>query len=222
MSTSGTQFSKDRLEMLCDGIFAIAMTLLVLELKVPALPRDAPSADVWHALGEHGMAFFAFALTFLLTGQFWILHHISFHYLRHANRTLALLTIPFLMFVSLLPFSTSMLASFRLRHPVSLILYFGNQFMLASLLAIQWLVARRQGLLSGSDDDPDRRKFGLMIRAQPLSFAVALAFVFIAPRQAMLSLALTQAIIAVASRRAAKSMKAAPAPIAKAVPDELA
>ncbi|MBI3401724.1 MAG: Flp pilus assembly complex ATPase component TadA [Acidobacteria bacterium] len=74
-----TQFSKARIEMLCDGVFAIAMTLRVLELKVPDLPRQAPSAEVWHARAEHRITFFAFALSFVLAGQFWMQHHVLFH-----------------------------------------------------------------------------------------------------------------------------------------------
>jgi hypothetical protein len=46
--------------MLCDGIFTVAMTLLVLELKAPDLPRHAPSAEIWHALREHGLSFVGF------------------------------------------------------------------------------------------------------------------------------------------------------------------
>jgi uncharacterized membrane protein len=203
MSSADTQFSKARLEMLCDGIFAIAMTLLVLELKPPDLPRQASSAEILHALREHGLAFIGFGLSFLLAGQFWILHHVSFNYLRRANRPLALLTIPFLMFVSLLPFSTSMLTAFSLRQPVGLLFYFGNQFMLALLLAAQWLLASRQGLLTESDGSRKRRQFELMICLQPLSFALSIALVFIAPGQAMLGLASTQAIIGLASRRVA-------------------
>jgi uncharacterized membrane protein len=128
-------FSKARTEMLCAGIFAIAMTLLVLELKVPELPRAAAPSEILRALREHSLAFVGFVMTFILAGQLWILHHQFFHHLKHASRALALLTIPYLMFVSLLPFSTSMLTSFSLRSPVGLAFYFGNQLALAVLLA---------------------------------------------------------------------------------------
>lgn len=201
MSTADTQFSKVRLEMLCDGVFAIAMTLLVLELKPPDLPRHAASAEILHALREHGMAFVGFVLSFLLAGQFWILHHVSFNYLRQANRTLAMLTIPFLMFVSLLPFSTSMLTSFGLGERVGLVFYFGNQFMLALFLSVQWLIARRQGLLSESDGSRKRRQFELVICLHPISFAVALVVALVAPKQAMNALVIAVVAIAVVSRR---------------------
>jgi len=201
MSRADTQFSKARLEMLCDGVFAIAMTLLVLELKPPGLPRQAASSEILHALREHGLAFIGFVLSFLLAGQFWILHHVSFNYLRQASRALAILTIPFLMFVSLLPFSTSMLTAFGLRNPVGLVFYLGNQFMLATFLAAQWLMAKRQGLLIESDGSAKRRQFELMICAQPISFAAATAVVFFAPGQALFAAAMTQIAIGLSSRR---------------------
>ncbi len=106
------------------------------------------------------------------------------------------------MFVSLLPFSTSMLTAFSLRQPVGLLFYFGNQFMLAALLAVQWLTAKRQGLLTESDGSAKRRRFELMICLQPLSFAISMALVLIAPAQAMLALATTQAAIGLGTKRA--------------------
>lgn len=115
-----TQFSKERIEMLCDGVFAIAVTLLVLELKAPDLPRGAASAEIWHALREHGPSFLGFALTFILAGQFWVVHHVVFHYLTHAARATALLSVVMLMFVSLLPFSASMFVAFGPRQPVGM------------------------------------------------------------------------------------------------------
>ena len=204
MSDSETGFSKVRLEMLCDGIFCVAMTLLVLELKTPDLPKRASSAEILHALREHGLSFLGFGLTFVLAGQFWILHHRLFQYLRGVNRALVALTIPFLMFVSLLPFSTSMLTAFSLRQPVSLMFYLGNQFVLSTLLAAQWLLARRSGLLSETGDTARRRVFERLIYLQPICFLVSLPLAYISPRNAMLSVALTWAVLNVIGRRADK------------------
>lgn len=89
--------SKSRIEALSDGVFAIAMTLLVFELKVPELPRHVGSRELWHAVLEHGTIFFSFAVTFVLAGQFWLLHHVAFHYTRRTDQRIALLAIFFLM-----------------------------------------------------------------------------------------------------------------------------
>jgi TMEM175 potassium channel family protein len=221
---AGGRFSKVRIEMLCDGIFAIAMTLLVLELKTPELPRTAAPPEIWHALREHGGHFAAFVLTFVLASQFWLLHHQFFNHLRQANRAIALLTIPYLMFVSLLPFSTSMLAAFSLSNPVGLTFYFGNQLALALLLAGQWLAAARQRLLVDvAGRDPVA--FGTVLLLQPASFAVSLAVVYIEPRQAMRVMAATQILIMVIAQRrgrraaaAAAAGAAAAASISEALP----
>ena len=175
-----TQFSMARIEMLCDGIFAIAMTLLVLELKVPDLPRQAPPLEVWHAIGEHRLAFFAFALSFMLAGQFWMQHHVFFHYLAHATRSMALLNLVFLMFVSLLPFSTSLFAKYG-SSQVGVTFYFGNQFVLALLLAAQWALASRQGLLSGDANDPKRRRFAAFVAAFAVMFGVLFVVSIVRP-----------------------------------------
>ena len=62
--------SKHRLEGLTDGVFAIVMTLLVLELKVPDLPKPVDQAEILHKLGEIGPVFFSFVITFVLAGVF--------------------------------------------------------------------------------------------------------------------------------------------------------
>jgi uncharacterized membrane protein len=208
MSDPETRFSKVRLEMLCDGIFTVAMTLLVLELKPPDLPRHSDPAVIWHGLREHALSFLGFGLTFMLAGATWLTHHRMFQHLRSASRALVLLTIPFLMFVTLLPFSTSMLTAFGPQNPVSLTFYLGNQFALSALLAIQWLVAQRSGLLAGTADDPERRSLGRFVTIQPIAFLVSLAVAYISPRNAMLSAAMLIAVLNGVSRRRDKARAA--------------
>ena len=61
------------MEALSDGIFAIAMTLLVLELKVPDLPKSAGASELLHKIGEEGPAFFSFLVSFLYCGLLWMM-----------------------------------------------------------------------------------------------------------------------------------------------------
>ena len=208
MSESGTRFNKARLEMLCDGIFCVAMTLLALELKPPDLPRQSEPAAIWHALREHSLPFVGFGLTFILAGSTWIMHHRLFQHIKGATRALVMLTIPFLMFVSLLPFSTSMLTAFGTRNTVGLTFYIGNQLMLSSLLAAQWLVAKRAGLLLGSEDDAERRSVGRVLLAQPAAFLLALIVAQVSPQNAMLAIALAIALFTGLARRGARTAAA--------------
>src|SRR5690242_11054474 len=101
-----------RVEALADGVFAIVMTLLVLELKVPALPRDASAAEVWRGVVELGPIFFSYFVTFTLAGTFWFWHHRAFDEIAHVDGPLFALNLAFLSFVSLLPFSTAMFGAF--------------------------------------------------------------------------------------------------------------
>ena len=213
MSDTEIRFNKARLEMLCDGIFTVAMTLLVLELKPPDLPKHSDPAVIWHALRDHSLPFLGFVLTFVLAGGSWIMHHRLFQHIRGANRALVLLTIPFLMFVSLLPFSTSMLTAFGTRNQVGLTFYIGNQLALSTLLAVQWLVARHAGLLTGSDGDPERRRLSRVLLALPVSFLLALVVAQISPENAMAAVGISIALITALARRFDRPTPArAPAP----------
>jgi uncharacterized membrane protein len=178
-----TTFSKARIEMLCDGVFAIAMTLLVLELKVPELPKATPAAEVWHALAENRLSYFAYVLTFMLAGSFWLQHHVLFHYLTRATRAMAMLNLVFLMFVSLLPFSTSLFARFG-THQVGVACYFGNQFILGLLLAAQWVLGDREKLLSGSPTDPKRLRFEAVLTAYPVLLGILFVVSIVKPSAA--------------------------------------
>lgn len=205
-----TPFSKARLEALSDGVFAIAMTLLVLALKIPELPRRSGSHEIWQAVLEHWPIFFSYLVTFLLAGQFWLWQHVAFHYTRGATQSLALITIFFLMFVSLLPFSTAMLGSFSLRQPVTLAMYFGNQLALGLLMNAHWWYAKRRRLLSAEPYDPAAAKFGLQIASQPIACAAAVTMAALKPEYSFSAFVLLQAFgTAIARRRARRASSGA-------------
>ena len=106
------EIGKNRIEVLSDGIFAIVMTLLILELAFPVSRPSAPNVEVTPALIALWPKFVSYLVTFVSLGFFWVGHHMMYHAIRRADRTLLWLNIFFFMFVSLLPFSTSVLNAF--------------------------------------------------------------------------------------------------------------
>jgi TMEM175 potassium channel family protein len=104
---SGRPFRRDttRLVTFSDGVFAISITLLVLEIKPPT-----DNTDLLHGLLDLWPSYLAYALTFLFIGQVWVNHHVMFDHIRDANRPVLLLNTLLLMAVAFLPFATSVLA----------------------------------------------------------------------------------------------------------------
>lgn len=170
------QLSKHRIEALADGIFAIVATLIVLELRIPELPRNATSSMILDALKHLVMPLFSFVITFALAGSFWALHQLMMHFVTRVNGVLLWLNIAFLMFVSLLPFSTSLLGRFRLSATVPLVVYFSNQCLIGTLLWLQWRYAARKQLLSEEAYTSPRAR-DLPARVGALSIGAAVAVV---------------------------------------------
>jgi TMEM175 potassium channel family protein len=172
---SRIRLSKHRLEALADGVFAIAVTLIVLEIKVPELTRGASLAEVGHALRPMVPSLFAFFVTFLICGTFWFLHQMSLHWIAHVDRALIFINIGFLMFVSLMPFSTSMFARF-MGHSTGLMFYFGNAAALGLFLNLHWWHAQRVGLLNSEHENGIERRLYSQ-RIMTVFWAFVFAFV---------------------------------------------
>jgi uncharacterized membrane protein len=135
-----SELGKNRIEALSDGVFAIAMTLLVLELHVPQLPHNAPNVVVAPALMKLLPKLATYGVSFLSLGVFWVGHHNIYHAIRRADRTLLWLNILFFMFVSLLPFSTSVLNAFP-QTQVAPLLFGANLTIIGWILYLQWAYA---------------------------------------------------------------------------------
>ena len=130
-------FSKHRIEALSDAIFAIVMTLLVLDLKVP----DAVAAGgLRHALASDSATWYSFVLTFLLASVYWVLQHQVFDLLEAVSNRTLIPTFLFLGFITLLPFSTALMGHHP--EPFSIALYFANQFGIGAALTLKLETAR--------------------------------------------------------------------------------
>jgi uncharacterized membrane protein len=138
--------SLERVGALSDGLFAIAMTLIVLEIRVPDLGPHATDGDIATALGALAPRFVTYLLSFLTLGIFWNGQQTQLSYLARGNRDLAWLSLLFLAIVALFPFTTSLLAEY-LESRLALGLYWLDiAFCGLALLAI-WTYVERAGLL---------------------------------------------------------------------------
>jgi TMEM175 potassium channel family protein len=175
----GILLSKGRMEALTDGIFAIAMTLLVLELKVPDLPKSVGPHELLAKIGEEMPAIFSFIISFLYCGLLWVMHHMAMHFIRHLQIGLVWLNLLFLMTVSTMPFSCGLLGHF-LHNRVAQEAYFANMFLAALFLAGQWLIAKKKKLIN--EDEPYRaRLMGQQIMFFPVALGAGLVATYFNP-----------------------------------------
>jgi uncharacterized membrane protein len=142
MNTQAQPFElgKNRIEALSDGIFAIVMTLLIFELKTSDLPQHASNIQLAPALFEMWPKFLSYIVSFIGLGIYWVAHHYMYHSIRHSDRVLLWLNILFFMFVSLLPFSTSLINSFG-QTQIAPLFFGANLTLIGWALYFQWIYA---------------------------------------------------------------------------------
>ena len=138
--------SLERIGALSDGLFAIAMTLIVLEIRVPELPHGSTDSQLLVALGDLGPRFVTYGLTFLTLGIFWNGQQTQLSYLDRGNRDLAWLELLFLAIIALFPFTTSLLAE-NIDLRLALGLYWLTIFLSGSALYAIWTYAERAGII---------------------------------------------------------------------------
>ncbi len=138
-----------RIEALSDGVFAIAMTLLIIEIHVPHVDT-ANSSALGQALRQLAPQIGAFVVSFLILGTFWIGHHNHFVHIRKANRTLLWLNIGFLCAIAFLPLSTAFLAAYW-SQPLAGAAYGINLLFAGALFWLHWAYATRGRRLVAAD-----------------------------------------------------------------------
>jgi uncharacterized membrane protein len=189
----------NRLEAFSDGVLAVAITVLVLNIVVPdplSLGQDHHPATLGGALSANWPAYVAYATSFMTIGIIWINHHAALGRLREADHSILMINLVLLMTVAVIPFGTSLMATYLKQgngDTLAATVYAG--IFLAMALAFSWfnyhLLIRRKHLLSGNLSDARRRK--LLIRGvagvPPYILATA-----VAPFSAYATLAMTTAL----------------------------
>ncbi len=138
--------SVERIAALSDGVFAVAMTLLVLDLHAPVVEAVRGEAELWHALLHIAPRLPIYVLSFMTLGIFWVGQQTQLNCLARTNRDLTWTHLAFLLAVSLMPFSTSLMAEF-IAYRVALMVYWANIALLGALLFASWRCAVGGGMV---------------------------------------------------------------------------
>jgi uncharacterized membrane protein len=172
--------SVDRLLTFSDGVFAIAVTLLVLDLHLPIVAHG-----LLHAVLRQWPEYLSYTLSFLVISIIWAQHHWMFRYIRRTDHLFLLINLIFLMWVAVTPFPTALLARY-LESPAerqtAIAIYTGVFAFGGVLVNLKWLYAIHSDRLLG--DEVDRLAIKRMTRrypAGPILYLVAFALVFVSP-----------------------------------------
>src|SRR6476661_5287729 len=125
--------SLERLAALSDGIFAVAMTLLVLDLHVPVSESIRNDGDLLNALANIGPRLITYLMSFMTLGIFWVGQQTQLNHMARSDRNFTWMHIGFLLAVTLMPFSTGLLADF-LEYRVAIVVYWLNIALLGATL----------------------------------------------------------------------------------------
>ena len=141
VATPRTTFGPERLNALTDGVFAIILTLLVLELKAPEL---AAGDDVLGLLADNRHVFAAWIISFVAIARFWMVHHTVSSTMTSAQTATIVLTFVFLCAATLMPFTADTLGNTRIAEPWSTVLFAVNFALVSLALGLLALHAERK------------------------------------------------------------------------------
>ncbi|HNE50283.1 MAG: TMEM175 family protein [Chitinophagales bacterium] len=163
-----------RIIAISDGVFAVALTLLVLEIRVPVLETIKSDTELIAAFILLKSKFLVYFLAFMTTGIFWMGHSAQYKHIEKSDRNLSWINLIFLLTVTLLPFTTSFLGDYTdFRFPI--FIYWVNILSMGVLLYIHWKYACKKEFISKEAiaelDKPMRKR---IIVAQSLYFLGAL------------------------------------------------
>ncbi|MGC4773583.1 TMEM175 family protein [Micromonospora sp. DT44] len=184
----GAERDPSRVVAFSDAVMAIAITLLVLEIRPP---RD--TEHLMRGLLDLWPSYLAYGVTFLLLGQIWVNHHVMFDHIRSADRLLLLLNTLLLMVTAFLPFVSSVLARAFEEGPGTrtALVFYGIVYGAASILFnVIWEYARSgHRLLTSTTDEATARAISKRFRAAPIWIAVGTALCIVHPIAGLIAVA---------------------------------
>jgi uncharacterized membrane protein len=171
----------ERIVFFSDAVFAIAITLLIIEIKVPHLEREAPDREFWLALLKLVPNFFGYFFSFFVIGAYWIGHHRIYGHIVRWDYGLVWRNILFLMAIGFMPFSTAFFSEIFPPRFVPLVLYAAT-FSTAGLLELwQWRYAVKKQLVEDSLSPAIVRHFSWRMMTLPIVGVASILIGFVNP-----------------------------------------
>ena len=167
--------STNRIETLVDGIFAISMTLLVLSIGVPTLSSNVSETVFQQQIINLAPKIAVYALSFWILSNFWRVNHQQFYFIKRINRIIITINVFWLLFVALLPFSTSLIGNYG-RYITSNVIFNTNMFLIGIFYSLNWYYATKKGFV---DEKLDMKFIEYLKRSNLIMPVLSLLAIFL-------------------------------------------
>jgi uncharacterized membrane protein len=174
----GEALGLERLVFFSDAVFAIAITILVLDIRLPAGEEALNDAQLLAQLIGIWHQYLANLISFLVIGSFWISHHRKFRYIRHYDSSLRFLNLLLLMGIAFIPFPSSVLSEYGYRTAT---IFYALTIIVCGLMsvALWWYATRHTQLIDARMDAEMRRQHFLSPLVTIAIFAISIGIAFI-------------------------------------------
>ena len=178
---------KNRLEAFSDGVFAIAITLLVLEIAVPAIEEIHSSTDPLRGIGHEWPVYLAYFISFMTIGAVWIEHSALIDALDHIDGVFMRLNLVLLLFCAFLPFPTRMMSEWDGNMPAERVAVVFYGIVLLGMTIMLMLLGRhaeREGLFGDdlADERTEEARVKYQLTPSLIAYVVAAILGFLSPR----------------------------------------
>ena len=174
-------FSIDRLLLFSDAVFAIAITFLAIDIRVPQLAENLIESQLNNEIIGLAPKLISFLLTFYIIGSYWISYHRTFHLIKRYDRGLISFNLLFLMFIVLLPFPNDLIGKYPTQQ-ISVIIYAVILSATGLCMSLLWIYASKGYRLIDKTLRPDFiKRLTLRLFISPIIFLISIPFSFFNP-----------------------------------------